>query len=86
MKKKTFWVYVLQSLKDGSLYIGNTTDLKRRLKQHNHGRSLYTKAYSPWKIVYYETIDSRSEAFKREQFLKSGTGRKIVKELICPVV
>ena len=81
--KKKFWVYVLISEINGSYYVGQTNDLGNRLEKHNQGECSYTKRYRPWKILYQESIDSRSNAFKREQFFKSGAGRKIIKETIA---
>ena len=78
----TYWIYVLQSEKNKTRYIGNTENLEVRLKEHNHGRSRYTSAHSPWKIIYKESVESRAQAIPREKFLKSGTGRKILDTLI----
>lgn len=78
----TYWIYVLQSEKNKTRYIGNTENLEVRLKEHNHGRSRYTSAHCPWKIIYKESVESRAQAIRREKFLKSGTGRKILDTLI----
>ncbi|MBP7807357.1 GIY-YIG nuclease family protein, partial [Candidatus Saccharibacteria bacterium] len=48
------YVYLLQSQKDGTFYVGSTGDLKRRFYQHNQSQSTATKAKVPWKLVYYE--------------------------------
>lgn len=63
-------VYLLQSLKNKSLYVGCTSDLKNRLIIHNQGKSYHTKKYMPWKLVYYEAYTSKKDAFSREQSLK----------------
>lgn len=63
-------VYLLQSLKNGSLYVGYTSDLKRRLQEHNSGQSSYTKKYLPWKLVYFEGYCSKIDAQQREKLLK----------------
>lgn len=53
------------------MYIGQTSDLRKRLQQHkDHKGSKYLKAFSNFKLVYSEQVDSRSEALKREYFLK----------------
>ncbi|HNA42437.1 MAG TPA: GIY-YIG nuclease family protein, partial [Saprospiraceae bacterium] len=63
------FVYILQSQLDNSFYIGSTNDLQRRVDQHNAGLSQYTSTKIPWKIVYVETLASKTEALKREKFL-----------------
>lgn len=77
-----YYVYVLQSLKDKSLYIGFTTDLIKRLKEHNSGKSLATKPFVPYKLIYYEAFLDRIDAKHREVYLKSGYGRKTIKTLL----
>jgi len=65
-----FYVYVLKSEKDGSIYIGYTNDLRRRLKEHNDLKNKSTKFRAPFKIVYYEAYQSKSDAKYREGNLK----------------
>ena len=76
----TFWVYVLVSQTTGRRYIGHTSDIERRLREHNDkttGKMRYTrKQTGPWSLVYEEKFTSRREAMQREQFLKSGQGRE----------
>ena len=74
-----YYIYVLQSKKDDSWYIGCTNDLNSRLKQHNLGKSKYTKNLRPWKIIYYEASFNKTDAFRRERYLKSGYGRRFLK-------
>ena len=65
-----YFVYILEC-KDGSLYTGITTDLKRRLQEHKDGiGSNYTRAHKAQKIVYTESVSNRSEASKRESSIK----------------
>jgi len=66
-----FYVYILQSEIDNSYYLGYTGNLEKRLKQHNTARSDHTATKKPWKLVYKERFESKSEAIKRERFLKS---------------
>ena len=75
-------VYVLQSKTDDSYYIGSSKDRKRRLWEHNYGRTGYTKNKRPWKLIYFEEYESRGEALKREKYLKSLKSRKYIQELI----
>ena len=65
-----FYVYVLQSKQDNSLYVGYTNDLKRRLKEHNEKQNLSTKSRAPFKLVYYEAYTSQRNAKDRESSLK----------------
>lgn len=79
--KGMFYVYYLKSLKDGSLYIGYTDDLKRRFAQHNSKQSISTKQRAPFKLVYYEAYLSKSDAKYRESQLKRhGQATKALKE------
>ncbi len=65
-----FYVYLLRSLKDGNLYLGYTNDLRRRLKEHNQGKSKSTKPRSLLQLIYYEAYLAESDARKREHNLK----------------
>ena len=77
-----YYVYVLYSLKDYGLYIGFTTDLKKRLTNHSKGRSVATKHRTPLKLIHYEYFISRSDAKAREVFLKSGYGREQLTKIL----
>lgn len=64
------YTYIVKC-RDGSLYTGWTTDLERRIKEHNSGKGAkYTKSRRPVALVYYETFDSKQEAMKREYAIK----------------
>jgi len=65
-----FFVYILKSKKDGNLYIGYTSDLRKRFKKHNLGLVRSTKSRRPWHLVYYEAYALRQDATKREGNLK----------------
>ncbi len=77
-----FHVYVLRSETTGRHYVGYTSDLTQRLGQHNHGITKSTKNRGPWKMVYDEEFNTRSEAMRRERFLKSGQGREELKRIL----
>jgi len=77
-----YFVYILRSLKDSKYYIGQTNDVDLRLKQHNSGRVKSTKARTPLIIVRSEVYDTRSEARKRENYLKSLKGGNEFKKLL----
>jgi len=65
-----YYVYIIQSKKNHSLYIGYTSDLRKRIKKHNEGKSKYTSKYLPWRLVYYEAYSSIIDAKEREKQLK----------------
>jgi len=71
------YVYVLKSLKNGKRYIGSTElPPEERLKEHNYGANKFTKGNGPFTLIYQESHINKTEARKRENFLKSGVGRK----------
>ena len=77
-----FYVYIIQSEKDGSFYVGSTQDLGPRLERHNQGRSAYTKSKRPWKLVYSEEHRDRSSAVKRENQIKRRKDKEFIKALV----
>lgn len=72
----------MQSLVDSKRYIGHTSDLEKRLRWHNLGKVRSTKSRRPFKIVYSEALNTKSEAVRRELKLKSLKGGDIIRELI----
>ncbi len=70
------YTYILKSINHNKLYIGSTEDLKKRLIKHNSGKSRFTKAYIPWKLVYCEGHLTRKLAMRAELFYKTGQGRR----------
>lgn len=80
MKQNSWWyVYVLQSIKNNRWYIGSTNNYNKRISSHNHGKNKATKPYLPWKLIYLEVSLSREDARAREKYLKSGMGRRYLK-------
>ena len=78
-----FYVYVLKSLSYGNFYIGSSENPNKRLnEEHNKGKVKYTKGRMPWFLVYKECFLTRSEAMKREKFLKSSQGRKQLSQIL----
>lgn len=69
-----FYTYIIQSLKDKSFYIGSTSDLKKRLKQHNSGQANYSSNKTPFKLVWYGASINKSKAQEFEKYLKSSSG------------
>ena len=77
-----WFVYVLRSEKNGRFYTGSTNDLKRRLAEHQRGKTPSTKHIRPLRLVHSETYDTRFEARSRERFLKSGRGHEELAKLL----
>ena len=77
-----YYVYVLRSLKDRSSYIGSTSDLRKRIKQHNSGKSRYTNQHKPYELVCYIALPLGSDAERFEEYLKSGYGRRTLKKML----
>ena len=74
-----YFVYVLQSLKDKLFYTGFTNDLERRVNEHNEGLQISTRSRTPFELIYYEWCLNKKDAIKRENYLKSGIGKKFLK-------
>ena len=74
-----YYVYVLLSEKNGHFYTGSTSDLKRRFEEHNSGKVKSTSDRKPFKLVYYEGCLNEYDARRRERYLKSGMGKKYLK-------
>ena len=77
-----YYVYILKSLKDGKFYTGYTNNLKRRLNEHNEGKSLSTKNRAPFELVYWEGCLNSKDAVKREKYLKSSWGKRYIKNCL----
>ena len=77
-----YFVYVLYSERLNKRYVGSSKDIENRLNEHNKGKSKFTKAGIPWKLIYKESYPTLSEARKRELFLKSGVGRKFLDQIL----
>ena len=75
-----FWLYVLKS-SGGKIYVGQTSNLEIRIRDHNNGNSYWTSRYIGWKLIYSEEYVSRREAMKREKELKTGKGRDELKRI-----
>lgn len=74
-----YYIYVLQSLKDYNWYTGYTNDLSRRIKEHNEGKNISTKHRRPFKLIYFEGCLNEEDAKAREKYLKSGMGKRYLK-------
>jgi len=76
------FVYILKSLKDQQFYTGSTTDLKKRIDEHNAGRTPSTKYRRPLELVYFEEYASLGAARVREKELKQVKGGREKKSLV----
>lgn len=72
---KFFYVYILHNKQKNFIYVGYSKNLKQRIKQHNSGKSKSTKAYKPLKLIFYEAYPTKSDAKRREKYLKSNKGK-----------
>jgi len=78
-----FVVYILFSEKFNKNYTGYTSNLIERFKSHNILETKgYTIKFRPWEVIYVEFFSSKSEAMKREKYLKTGIGREFIKNMI----
>ncbi len=73
-----YYTYILLSSKSKILYYGYTSDLKKRLIEHNNGDGKFTKGHRPWKLVYYSAFIDKQRAKDFELYLKSGSGKAFV--------
>lgn len=74
-----YYVYVLQSKKDKRWYTGFTADLRKRFKEHNTNKQGFTKNRGPFELIYYEACNNEQDAKSREKYLKSGMGKRYLK-------
>lgn len=74
-----YYTYVQQSKKDGKWYTGFTDNLRKRFKQHNNNKVPATKGGGPFILIYYESCLNEQDARAREKFLKSGMGKRYLK-------
>jgi len=77
-----FYVYVIYSQIKNVLYKGLTSNLERRLREHNEGYNQSTKPGSPWKLIYREKFKTRKEARQKEKYFKSGIGREFLRKMV----
>lgn len=74
-----WYVYLLISKNNGRWYIGSTRDMQKRILAHNSGRNRSTRYDIPWELVYCEIGLNKDDARSREKYLKSGMGRRYLK-------
>jgi putative endonuclease len=79
MNETLYFVYVLRN-PQGRLYVGFTTDLERRVCQHQAGEGGWTHSHGPRELVHFETFTTRPEALRRERNLKRGRTNQELRE------
>lgn len=76
-----YFVYIIRSIKyQDQIYVGKTTNLKKRLSDHNCGTTTHTEKYMPWELIVYISFYDEQKAIEFEQYLKSGSGREFRKK------
>ncbi len=77
-----FYVYVIESVQRYSLYVGFANDLNNRLKEHNLGHNFSTKLSRPWRLIHYEMYLNEKDARRREKYLKTSQGSRLLKRML----
>ena len=77
-----FHVYAIKSILRNYIYVGLTNNLGRRFGEHNNGENKTTNPYKPFELIFIEKFVKRSDARKKEKFLKSGIGKEFLKALV----
>ena len=79
------YCYILYSSKLDKYYVGSTTDIERRLAEHNRGKEKFTSTGLPWVLVYKEAFEVLQQARQRELCIKKMKSRKYIETLIRSV-
>jgi len=74
-----WYVYFLQ-LSNEHIYVGSTNDLKHRVRSHQEGDVLSTKAFTPMKLKSYIAVETENKARELEKYFKTGSGKAIAKK------
>ncbi len=80
-----FYIYILK-LNNNKLYTGYSDNIKRRIKEHQSGKVLTTSKYLPIKLIHYEAYTLKSDALKREKFLKTSEGKRLLKQQLSDIL
>lgn len=75
-----YYVYILQS--GSTIYIGYTVDLKQRITEHNRGKAYFTSRKSGWHLIFYEAYLNKLDAKRREKYLKTNQGSRLLKRML----
>jgi len=77
-----FYTYILLSLSDHKFYIGYSSNLKQRIKDHNEGKNISTEPRRPFKLIYYEAHLSKVDAMRREKYFKTDKGKSSLRLIL----
>ncbi len=75
-------VYALKSQVDGRIYVGFSSNVEKRLKEHNSGKTRSTKGFRPWVIIFTEEFSDRMTAREKEKYYKTGIGKEKLKNMV----
>ncbi len=76
------FVYVIKSVLDHNLYIGYTRNPKKRMGEHNRKENFSTKSRTPWKLIFIEGYLEEKDARRREKYLKTNQGSRLLKRML----
>ena len=79
---KYFYVYVLKRKKKDFVYVGLTNNLRKRFGEHNHKEELSTKHYAPFDLIFYEAYSKKTDAQRREKYLKTTKGKTTLRSML----
>lgn len=74
-----YYTYLIRSIKDKKFYTGVSDDLRKRFNAHNSRKVSSTKGRGPFELIYYEACLGQKDAYAREKYLKSGMGKRYLK-------
>lgn len=77
-----FYVYTIHSKQSDKMYTGYTSNLIRRVKEHNLGLNQSTKSYRPWTLIHYEGYRNRDDAKREELYLKTSQGGRLLRRRV----
>ncbi len=81
-----YFTYILQSVNSpDQYYYGSTSDVHKRLEQHNDGESYHTSKYKPWKLLFYAAFETRELAEDFEKYLKNSSGRAFMRKRLIKI-
>ncbi|MBI2010245.1 MAG: GIY-YIG nuclease family protein [Candidatus Chisholmbacteria bacterium] len=79
---KFYYVYILHNPEKNFIYVGYSEKLRQRISSHNKGKNQSTKAYIPLRLIHYEAYSARSDAKRREVYLKTNRGRTTIMTML----
>lgn len=77
-----YYFYILRSIKNNKLYLGQTTDLKKRLNSHNSGENTATKPNIPYELIFYSAFKNKRDTINCEQYFKTTAGWKRIRKML----